>query len=268
MRLPCASWEGPFVDSSFAEPTPPAVGRVADEHTAFNGRAAGHTFNITGMTATAEGFDAEREWVRSFWSALEAHHTSVYVNFLMEEGQERIRQAYGPEKYQRLRALKGKYDPDNFFRLNRTARRRRARCSTVGAGQDAGAVYPSVLERPPTLDQGKGRAPSARLGQLALGLSAHRFKLPLAQCLKQSRLERGAELKRQTQVGVAWFERDHVCVDFGLLDTDFPEQLGKFAARLAAQAGKDLREQSDQSLGRGCRGIEVPRAQVPLLQNE
>ncbi len=95
-----------------------AVGRVADDETAFNGRAAGHTFNITGMTATAEGFDEEKEWVRRFWSALEPHHTSVYVNFLMEEGQERIRQAYGAQKYERLQALKGKYDPDNFFCRN------------------------------------------------------------------------------------------------------------------------------------------------------
>jgi hypothetical protein len=95
-----------------------AVARVADEETAFNGRDAGHTFNITAVTATAEGFDAEREWVRSFSSALAPHQTSVYVNFLMEEGQERVRQAYGDEKYDRLRALKRKYDPGNFFRHN------------------------------------------------------------------------------------------------------------------------------------------------------
>ena len=95
-----------------------AVARAPADGTAFNGRGAGHTFNITGMTSTAEGFDAEREWVRRFWSALEPHHTSVYVNFLMDEGQERIRQAYGAEKYERLQALKRKYDPDNFFRLN------------------------------------------------------------------------------------------------------------------------------------------------------
>jgi hypothetical protein len=95
-----------------------AVARVAEEDTAFNGRGAGHTFNITGMTATADGFEAEREWVRSFWSALEPHHTSVYVNFLMDEGLERVRQAYGAERYERLQALKRKYDPDNFFRLN------------------------------------------------------------------------------------------------------------------------------------------------------
>jgi hypothetical protein len=70
------------------------------------------------ITAAAEGFDEEREWSRSFWSALEPYHTSVYVNFLMEVGEERIREAYGPEKYDRLKALKRRYDPNNFFRLN------------------------------------------------------------------------------------------------------------------------------------------------------
>jgi FAD/FMN-containing dehydrogenase len=95
-----------------------AMTRVPEHETAFNGRHAGHAFNISGMTRTAEGFDEEREWARGLWSALEPYHTSVYVNFLMEEGEERIRQAYGAEKYKRLRELKNRYDPDNLFRLN------------------------------------------------------------------------------------------------------------------------------------------------------
>jgi len=95
-----------------------AVGRVDDTATAFNGRQAGFTFNINGNSKTAEGFDAERQWARDYWSALAPHHTSVYVNFLMEEGEERIRQAYGAVKYNRLKALKRKYDPSNFFTLN------------------------------------------------------------------------------------------------------------------------------------------------------
>jgi FAD binding domain/Berberine and berberine like len=99
-----------------------AVSRVRDEETAFNGRSAGHTFNIGGITETAEGFDEEREWSRGLWSALRPHHTSVYVNFLMDEGEERIRQSYGAEKYARLKTLKRKYDPDNVFRLNQNIR--------------------------------------------------------------------------------------------------------------------------------------------------
>jgi hypothetical protein len=95
-----------------------AVARVGEDETAFNGRTAGHTFNINGNTESAAGFDEEREWVRSYWSALAPYHTSVYVNFLMDEGEERIRQAYGAAKYDRLKALKRKYDPHNFFRLN------------------------------------------------------------------------------------------------------------------------------------------------------
>jgi hypothetical protein len=96
-----------------------AISRVGEEETAFSGRGAGHTFNITAATAGRDGFDEEREWVRDFWSALEPHQTSgVYVNFLMNEGEERVRESYGPQKYDRLKALKRRYDPDNLFRLN------------------------------------------------------------------------------------------------------------------------------------------------------
>ena len=95
-----------------------AITRVGEDETAFNGRGAEHTININATTATSEGFDEEREWSRSFWSALEPYHTSVYVNFLMDEGEDRIRQAYGVRKYDRLKALKRTYDPGNFFKLN------------------------------------------------------------------------------------------------------------------------------------------------------
>jgi FAD binding domain/Berberine and berberine like len=95
-----------------------AIARVGEGETAFNGRAAGHTININGIAETADDFDREREWVRGFSSALEPHQTSVYVNFLMDEGEERVREAYGPQKYERLRELKRKYDPGNLFHLN------------------------------------------------------------------------------------------------------------------------------------------------------
>ena len=95
-----------------------AVARVPEEDTPFNGRHTGHAFNITASTASAEGFDAERRWVRDFAAALAPHATGVYVNFLMDEGEERIRQAFGERKYDRLKALKRRFDPDNVLRLN------------------------------------------------------------------------------------------------------------------------------------------------------
>lgn len=95
-----------------------AAARVGEEETAFGGRDAGHTFNITAVTESAEGFDEEREWVRNFWSALEPYHTGAYVNFLMEEGEERVREVYGAQKYDRLKALKRRWDPENLFRMN------------------------------------------------------------------------------------------------------------------------------------------------------
>jgi len=62
--------------------------------------------------------------VREFWEAMQPWSTGgVYVNYLgreADEGAGRIEAAYGPEKYSRLVALKNKYDPANFFRLNQS----------------------------------------------------------------------------------------------------------------------------------------------------
>jgi hypothetical protein len=95
-----------------------AISRVGEDETPYNGRKAGHTININATTASRDGFDEEREWSKNFWTELKPYHTSVYVNFLLDEGEDRIRQAYGPTRYDRLKALKRRYDPDNFFRLN------------------------------------------------------------------------------------------------------------------------------------------------------
>jgi FAD/FMN-containing dehydrogenase len=95
-----------------------AVARVDAADTAFNGRDAAFTIHINGNSETAEGFEPERQWAQAFSVALEPYRSGVYVNFLMEEGRDRIRQAYGQGKYERLQALKRAYDPANFFRLN------------------------------------------------------------------------------------------------------------------------------------------------------
>ena len=95
-----------------------AVARRGDNDTAFSGRGAGHTFNCGGATETAAGFDEERGWGRALWEALRPYHVGAYVNFLQDEGSDRVREVYGADKYNRLRELKRKYDPGNLFRLN------------------------------------------------------------------------------------------------------------------------------------------------------
>jgi hypothetical protein len=136
-----------------------AVARVADDATAFSGRAAGFTSNINGNTAPAEGFEAQRQWARDYWTALAPFHTGVYVNFLMEEGSPRVRQVYGDAKYRRLSALKHKYDPSNSFRLNQNI-------SPDGTGDELAA---GVVHGPrPTPAEGTGArsgrtAPEARI---------------------------------------------------------------------------------------------------------
>ena len=95
-----------------------AISEVPADSTAFGGRSSGHTFNFAGVTLGPDGFDGQREWVRDSYQAIEPHQTGAYVNFLADEGDDRIRSAYGASTYDRLKDLKRKYDPDNLFHLN------------------------------------------------------------------------------------------------------------------------------------------------------
>jgi FAD/FMN-containing dehydrogenase len=96
-----------------------AVGRIGEEETAYGGRDAAHAVNIN-SNWTDPGADAENiAWAREFFEAMQPFSTGgVYVNFLGNEGEDRVRAAYGGEKYERLVALKNKYDPTNLFRVN------------------------------------------------------------------------------------------------------------------------------------------------------
>jgi hypothetical protein len=96
-----------------------AVASVGNDETAFGNRQAPFLFNIVSMWEDGSDDDANIGWAREYFAALEPHaDDGVYVNFLSEEGDARVRAAYGDEKYARLASLKAKYDPDNFFRLN------------------------------------------------------------------------------------------------------------------------------------------------------
>ena len=97
-----------------------ALARAGEDETAFSQRDAIHNVNINAVW-TDDDPDGERHvaWARDFFSAMEPHAGGcVYVNFLGDEGAERVRQAYGDRQYERLVELKRAYDPTNFFRLN------------------------------------------------------------------------------------------------------------------------------------------------------
>jgi FAD/FMN-containing dehydrogenase len=97
-----------------------ALGRVGADETAFSQRDATHNVNINAVW-TEDDVAGERHvaWARDFYSAMQPHAGErVYLNFLGDEGADRVRQAYSVRQYERLGELKRRYDPTNFFRLN------------------------------------------------------------------------------------------------------------------------------------------------------
>jgi FAD/FMN-containing dehydrogenase len=97
-----------------------AMCRVPEDATAFAHRDMAFGLLILGIWPDAADNDANVAWVRGLHDALEPHSGGgVYVNYLdREEGEARIRAAYGDAKFDRLARLKTRYDPGNLFRLN------------------------------------------------------------------------------------------------------------------------------------------------------
>jgi FAD/FMN-containing dehydrogenase len=93
---------------------------VDPDDTASSVRRSGYGVYPVGLTQAREQLPAERDWVRSFWRALQphAHGIGSYVNVMVELEDDRIRASYGPVKYARLAEIKRRYDPDNLFHLN------------------------------------------------------------------------------------------------------------------------------------------------------
>jgi FAD binding domain/Berberine and berberine like len=95
-----------------------AVARIRPDETAFPHRNAAYDVAILGVWRDGSESDRNIRWVREVATATEPFASGgVYVNFLADEGDERVRGAYGAN-YERLASLKAKYDPTNFFRLN------------------------------------------------------------------------------------------------------------------------------------------------------
>jgi UDP-N-acetylenolpyruvoylglucosamine reductase len=107
-----------FMSFMHLYPLEGAAQQVDRHETAYSYRDARFVHVIAGIDSDPTAMPAHTAWVRDYWSAL--HPLSAggaYVNFLMEEGEDRIRATYR-DNYERLVELKRKYDSANLFRLN------------------------------------------------------------------------------------------------------------------------------------------------------
>jgi hypothetical protein len=77
---------------------------------------------IVGVDPDPANRDTIVNWARSYFDDLHPHSAGgAYVNFMMEEGEDRIKATYR-DNYSRLTAIKARYDPTNFFRVNQNIR--------------------------------------------------------------------------------------------------------------------------------------------------
>jgi len=95
-----------------------AMARVPAEATAFAHRASRLMVNVAAVYQRPGEAEVHQAWVDRFAAALRDGDARAYVNFLGEEGQARIRQAYPGPTWDRLAAIKGRYDPTNLFHRN------------------------------------------------------------------------------------------------------------------------------------------------------
>ena len=95
-----------------------AMARMSAEATAFAHRSSRIMVNVAAFYEGAEERAAREAWVSHFAAALRQGEGGAYVGFLGEEGEERVREAYPESTWDRLAAIKRRYDPTNLFRLN------------------------------------------------------------------------------------------------------------------------------------------------------
>jgi FAD/FMN-containing dehydrogenase len=95
-----------------------AMARVPAEATAFAHRGQRLMLTIGAVYEDAEESPAHEAWITAFAAAVRQGDAGVYVNFLGDEGEGRVREAYPGPTWDRLTAIKARYDPTNLFRLN------------------------------------------------------------------------------------------------------------------------------------------------------
>jgi FAD/FMN-containing dehydrogenase len=95
-----------------------AMARVPADATAFAHRDSKIMVNLAALYEKLEDKPIHEAWVNEFMAAMKQNDHGAYVNFLANEGEERIRAAYPGKTWERLAQIKGRYDPTNLFRLN------------------------------------------------------------------------------------------------------------------------------------------------------
>jgi FAD/FMN-containing dehydrogenase len=95
-----------------------AMARAPIEATAFAHRNSRIMVNLAAFYEGPEDRMVRRDWVDEFAEALQQEDHGAYVNFLADEGEERVRQAYPGPTWGRLAEIKSRYDPTNLFRMN------------------------------------------------------------------------------------------------------------------------------------------------------
>jgi FAD/FMN-containing dehydrogenase len=99
-----------------------AVHRVGSHDTAFSYREAKWSAVFVGVDPDPDNNERIIGWTKEYWDAVHPHAGGgAYVNFMMDEGQERIKATYR-DNFERLVAIKNKYDPTNLFRVNQNIR--------------------------------------------------------------------------------------------------------------------------------------------------
>jgi FAD/FMN-containing dehydrogenase len=95
-----------------------AMARVPSDATAFAHRSSRIMLNVAALYQSPEESAVHEAWVTGLAAELRQGDAGAYVGFLADEGDERVRAAYPGDTWDRLRAVKSTYDPDNVFRLN------------------------------------------------------------------------------------------------------------------------------------------------------
>ncbi|MFN2323792.1 MAG: BBE domain-containing protein [Trueperaceae bacterium] len=91
---------------------------VKNDATPWSYREANWAQVIVGVDPDPAQADTLAKWAKAYWQALHAHSSGgAYVNFMMDEGQDRVRATYR-DNHPRLARIKAAYDPNNLFRVN------------------------------------------------------------------------------------------------------------------------------------------------------